>query len=221
MMNFEEKINNFIDYLKNYDMSKFGKSSTIFNPWIEQDKTDIDNAAEIRCQNLKKFLLSQKNAKVILIAESPSTGARYTGIPMTSEKTIKEYEYLSNIKLNYSSKNNKKYKRGERTANTVWKEISKTNKYDSFVFWNAFPFNFHEKEKSWFRTPTKIELNISKDILEEFCKLYPNAQIISLGQSAQKALNSIDKNNFKAIRHPSNDYKNEFLDELNDAINSI
>ena len=95
---FEKKVDEFIYNLLNFDKSIFKRK--IFNPWIEFDESDISpNAPKLRTSNLKKYLLNHKEAKYILIAESPSTGARYSGIAMTSEKVINannfEYDFTS------------------------------------------------------------------------------------------------------------------------------
>lgn len=85
-----KKVEYFISLLKTFDSSVLSNAKYIFNPWIESDETDIDNAQDIRCDNLRNYLLQIEKADYILIAESPSKGARYTGIAMTSEKVIKE-----------------------------------------------------------------------------------------------------------------------------------
>ena len=85
--NFEKKVNEFIEKLLRTDKTTFKRN--IFNPWTDFDDSDIsEDAPKIRTKNLKNYLLNQKNASYILIAESPSTGARYSGIAMTSEKVI-------------------------------------------------------------------------------------------------------------------------------------
>ena len=105
--NFEEKVNEFIEKLKNFNPERLNRK--IFNPWAQWDLEDIgENAPIIRQNNLKKYLLNFKNATYALIAESPSTGARFSGIAMTSEKTIEQYGLDKKYGLEYSSKNQKK-----------------------------------------------------------------------------------------------------------------
>ena len=125
-MTLENKIDNFIEKLKSFDKSSIKRK--IFNPYIEYDENDISPFAPcIRCANLKNFLLSNSDANYILIAESPSTGARYTGIAMTSEKVIEKYG-LKN--LSYTSFNQKKTRKGEITASKVqYSLILKANQH--------------------------------------------------------------------------------------------
>ena len=204
MENFEKQVEDFINKLTNYDKTVFKRK--IFNPWVEFDESDIsENAPKYRSENLKKYLINQQNSKYILIAESPSTGARYTGIAMTSEKVVA----ANNLDYKFSSAKSKEKKFVyELTAKKVWDETLKSK--NKFVMWNAFAFNIHEKENRWFENPNEEELCQNLDILNSFLALYPNGKIITVGKTAQNALNILNFKDFESIRHPSNDFKKEF-----------
>lgn len=204
----EKKVREFIDLLKNFDIKGLERGEYIFNPWTQADDSDVENAYEIRCNNLRQYLIDKENADYILIAESPSKGARYTGIAMTSEKVIKD----CGLPYGFTSSNHKKYKKGEITANKVWHEIIKSKK--TFALWNAFAFNIHMCENRWFETPMTEELNANKYLLENFIKLFPNAKIIALGDTAKKALDILKIHDADCVRHPSNDFKNEFPKQI-------
>ena len=201
---FEKKVDEFIEKLLNFNKSIFARN--IFNPWSEFDESDISpDAPKYRTQNLKNYLLNHKNASYVLIAESPSTGARYSGIAMTSEKVIN----TNGLNYKYSSLKSKNGKYVyELTAKKVWDEIL-SNK-ENFVMWNAFAFNIHEKEGRWFENPTQEELEQNLDILNCFLSLFKNAKIITVGNTAKNALKILNFKNFESIRHPSNDFKKEF-----------
>ncbi len=202
--NFEKKVDNFIEKLVNFDKTIFKRN--VFNPWSEFDESDISHKApKIRVGNLKKYLLNQAGAKYVLIAESPSTGARYSGIAMTSEKVL----MVNNLEYNCSSKKSACGKPiYELTAKKVWDEILKNKK--DFVMWNAFAFNITEKEGRWFETPTEEELKQNLELLNSFLSLYEKAKIVTVGKTAQNALQILNFTDFKSIRHPSNDFKKEF-----------
>lgn len=207
---FKNKVISFVNKLKTFDSSNFKRK--IFNPWKQYDETDFSaNSPEIRCNNLINYLVNLENADYILIAESPSAGARYSGIAMTSEKVIEKY------KLNYcsySSKNYLKNKKGEITASKVWNEISKSNK--KFVLWNVFAFNIikDETKNKWFEKPDDKEIEQNIALISEFLKLFPKSKIIALGKTAQLALNALKIENFECVRHPSNDFKKEFPQQI-------
>lgn len=207
-MSLEKKIDNFIEKLKNFDKSSIKRK--IFNPYAEYDENDISPLAPcIRCVNLKNFLLSNSDADYILIAESPSSGARYTGIAMTSEKVIEKYN-LKN--LSYTSFNQKKTRKGEITASKVWEQISKSK--NKFVLWNSFAFNIVENDKHWFENPEKKEVELNIDLLKDFMDMFPKAKIVAVGKTAQNALNMLNIKDFECVRHPSNDFKNEFKEQF-------
>ena len=211
--NFKERINNFIQILTKFDKSVFRRK--IFNPWADSDSTDCCfDSYKIRVANLTKYLINQEKSKYILIAESPSKGARYTGIAMTSEKVIKD------LKLSYETTSlkskEKRYYIGEQTASKVWKEIAKRN--EQFVMWNAFAFNIHEQENKWFETPTEEELKENLNILETFISLYSTSKIIAIGNKAKNALSKLNITNYEWVRHPSNDFNNDFPKEFNKCL---
>ncbi len=201
---FEKRVDDFIKKLQNFNTSVFERK--IFNPWLNYDENDIsNNAPSLRSKNLKKYLLNSQAAKYILIAESPSTGARFTGIAMTSEKVI----FSNNLDFEFTSIKSKEKKYVyELTAKKVWDEILKSK--NKFVMWNAFAFNIHEKENRWFENPTKEELYSNLELLNEFLALYKEAKIITVGKTAQNALETLNFKDFDSIRHPSNDFKKEF-----------
>ena len=124
---------------------------------------------------------------------------------MTSEKAINS----CNLEYDYSSKKSKDKKYVyELTAKKVWDEIF--SQKENFVMWNAFAFNINEKEGRWFENPTEEELRQNLDILNSFLALYEKAKIITVGKTAQNALNILGFDDFESIRHPSNDFKKEF-----------
>ena len=148
---FEKKTENFINLLKTAKMENY------FNSWIEVNKNDKEkNASEIRCKNLKQFLTERENAKFFLIGEAPSYGARYTGIPMTSEQIIYENPEIfskSEYKLTSASI------QSEKTASIIWDEILKIDKTGkNFVLWNAFAF--HNIDEKYVKNPTEKEISI-------------------------------------------------------------
>jgi len=210
---FEKKVNDFVESLINFDKSIFKRN--IFNPWIEFDESDISaEAPKIRTQNLKNYLLNHKNASYVLIAESPSTGARYSGIAMTSEKVIN----TNDLGYDYSSAKSKNGKYVyELTAKKVWDEI--LIQKENFVMWNAFAFNIHEKEGRWFENPTNEELEQNLDLLNSFLSLFEGAKIITVGATAKNALQILNFSDFESIRHPSNDFKKEFPEQFKKYIN--
>ena len=134
---FNKKVEDFIETLKNFDMDKM---DNVFNPWKDYDEShDFDESSpQKRCCNLCKYLKKREDAKYILIAEAPGyQGCHFSGIPMTSERLILQDKYgLGKSGLNlqrtsdYREQNNKlvkakiytpKYTKGKNIAKTVIK----------------------------------------------------------------------------------------------------
>lgn len=206
MDEFNTRLKKFINKLKAQDSNEF-----VFNPWKNATGDDILDAAEIRCSNLERYLTDHKDAKYIVIAESPSYGAKYTGIAMTSEEVTKKHpEIFNGIKTTSMDGNTH-----ENTATMVWDCIKPQHK--DFVLWNAFAFNSHD-EKGSPRTPSKKEIVEQKSILEIFLEMFKDKEIISLGKTSEKLLNALGyKSNY--IRHPSCGGKTKFLEGMKKYIN--
>lgn len=210
----ESTVENFIEILKRHE-----KMTNVFNPWKDFDETyDLDNnAVKIRCQNLKNYLISRKNAKYVLIAEAPGyQGCHFSGIPMTSERIFKKYNLHDMERSSCKDKLKEKRKAKtiqrdgftEPTATIVWSFLnsSKKLKTTDFVLWNAFPFHPHKKDQLLSnRKPVQNELNSTRDILDAFLKLFKNAKVIPIGNIAANLLEFET-----AIRHPSNGGKKKF-----------
>lgn len=213
MSNFESLVDEFIGKLKNFNTETV---DYIFNPWMQSDDTDSHGATEIRCENLRKYLIDHKNAKYILVAESPSIGARYTGIAMTSEKIIEKYN-LSYKKTSKSWKE-KNLPTEESTAEIVWEKIYKNHK--DYVFWNAFALNFNCGDGKWYKTPKDSEIynELNIDILKTFLEMFKNKPIIALGRTAQKAIGASLS---YYTRHPSTGGKTAFIKGVDEIISKI
>ena len=230
MKKFENDVDEFVELLANFDMKK-AKLTNVFNPWRDYDrKFDIDkNSPIIRCNNLREYLISRKNAQYVLIAEAPGyQGCHFSGIPMTSERLIKEkgsIYTLEKLAPRTSDKNNKKtpktvQKDGfcEPTATVVWKQMVELMNATDFVLWNTFPFHPYKNNNLLTnRTPRKKEIEETKYILNSFLALFPNnVTRIAVGQKAQQALGEqyFNDNSFIQVRHPANGGANEFREGI-------
>lgn len=233
---FNKKIEDFIETLKNFDMDKM---DNVFNPWKDYDENhDFDKySPEIRCCNLCKYLTARKDATYILIAEAPGfQGCHFSGVPMTSERLILQDKYgLGKIGLNLqrTSKTNltnvpkivQDFGFCEPTATIVWNQIVDEIGIDSkdFVLWNAFPFHPYKYENNMLtnRKPKKKEILDTKIILSLFLELFDKKQrIICIGNVSKNTLGNILKVDFKLdkVRHPANGGANDFRNEIQNLI---
>ena len=209
MNDFEKKIDTLIDKLKHFNSDGF-----VFNPWADTNQNDDQSidAPLIRRENLKKYLLEHKNAKYILLAESPSYGCHYTGIAMTSEFVMKD-KYPDIFKGYKTTSKTGAVK--ENTAAIVWEVINKHEK--DFVLWNTFVLQtYKENNKNDFspRKPNKKEIESGLEILKDFLELFSKCKIISVGKTAQNAFLKYNLGKSEYVRHPSRGGKNHFCEGM-------
>lgn len=206
MTAFELQIDNFIQNLKSFE-----STDLVFNPWRNSAINDDGDKASVRCENLKFYLKSHQNAKYILLGESPSYGACYTGIAMTSEEVIKKYpDVFKGLKTTSINGNIH-----EDTASMVWEMIK--DKHEDFILWNTFAYNTHN-ENLGPRTPSASELKQGRSILEQFLNIYRDKikTIIALGRTTEKTMAKLDFSEFSVeyVRHPSCGGKCKFQEQI-------
>ncbi len=219
-----DKVQDFIDQIA---QQKFATS--IANPWSDaQYREDLgldhdEHSAAKRRDHLKTYLTHRlETAKVILIAEAPGyQGCRFSGIPMTCERTI--LEHRSNVRasdvfgLNYQPNRtshvhatNKKavMEKGfsEQTAAYVWGYCSRHPGLSSkMVLWNLFGFHPHRPgEYLTNRAPKEGEILQNRSVLEAFLALFPDRPILSIGNISEAYLAQWGHGYHRFTRHPAN-----------------
>lgn len=206
MSEFEQKIDSFIEKL-----TEFESTDLVFNPWRNSAVNDKGDMAKVRAENLRIYMNSHKNAKYILLGESPSYGASYTGIAMTSEEVINKYpEIFEGLKTTSVSGNIH-----ENTASMVWAKIK--DKHEDFILWNTYAYNTHN-ENLGPRTPTTAELKQGREVLEMFLNIFKGniKTVIALGKTTEKTMAKLDFNEFvvEYVRHPSCGGKRKFEEQI-------
>jgi len=208
---------NNIENFVNNTLATIEHDDKFFNPWNDNINKDYDvqNAGEIRRNNLIKYLTERCNAKFIFIGEAPGFyGCRFSGIPFFDEF------HMSELGGGYE-KTSLKSPQKERTAKTFLEQKTLSDNLDNFVTWNIFPFHPYKKENGRYvqnknGTPGKKLINSQKEITEQFFAFFPKAKIYAVGRKAEEYLKSIN-NKCEYIRHPSYGGGKEF----NEACNGI
>lgn len=180
--------------------------------------------AKIRHENLRKYLLMRENANYILIAEAPGyQGCHFSGIPMTSERLFENHKDIfkgmkrsSNPqKLMGQPKTVQNDGFAEPTATIVWELMVSELciEPDNFVLWNTFSFHPYKKENLLTnRPPCHHELNLGKEILEKFLKIFSAGEIIAVGNVAKETMTNFGYTikEDHCVRHPAYGGANEF-----------
>jgi hypothetical protein len=187
----------------------------VFNPWVDSEPgyEERADAPAIRSANLSTYLNRRiGTAKVLLIAEAPShRGAKFSGVPMTSERIIlgRGPGVLRKLEMpEFSTTSFQKrwpYGRAEATATCVWSRMIMLGyKPCDFVLWNAYPCHPHEDGNRFSnRTPSKSELVAAAHVLKQLLLMFPKAKLVAVGQVAKDALMEIGLN-LPSVRHPAN-----------------
>ncbi|ADG05981.1 conserved hypothetical protein [Kyrpidia tusciae DSM 2912] len=208
----------------------------VFNPWAEFDRVyDIDGRAPaIRRQNLEGYLRPRLGrARHLLIAEGVGyQGARFSGIPLTSERMIlgrhpvvrpihlvSEGESLARTSNPHHPGLNARQQRdgfAEPTATILW-EVILTNRINPFevVCWNIFPLHPYDPKKGALsnRTPTKGEIERATRYTAMMIELFPTAQITAVGAKADWGLKLLGAAH-RSVAHPANGHKRQFSIQL-------
>ena len=157
---------------------------------------------------------------IMFIGEAPShRGCLLTGIPFTDEIQLRCC--CNNYALgNWERKAARIYEKRtmvELSASKVWAMMREYQIVP--LLWNAYPFHpFMAGNKYSNRTPELNELQKGIKYVIDLIKIFKidKSQIFAVGNKA-KALLKI-KDNSQCIRHPANDYKEEFGQQFEDRI---
>ncbi len=192
-----------------YEHHIFSRASkpTLYNMYRDEARNlDIQGAADIRRENLKKYLSAFcHRPEMLIVGEAPGPwGCRFTGVPYTSERL---YERNSlPFRGRKTSLREEPY--AESTATIFWKVM--TPHFPRFLIWNTVPFHPHRAgEPLSIRTPSVTEVRAHLEIMEEALRLIQSHQILAIGRIAQGALSKLNYD-FIPIRHPSHGGATEF-----------
>ena len=172
--------------------------------------------------NLLNYLQHLKEIKIdiMFIGEAPShSGCLLNGIPFTDEIQLRcraNYYTIGDWKRK-DARIYKKRTTVELSATKVWAMMREYKIIP--LLWNAFPFHpFNEGNEYSNRTPKSSELKEGIQYINKLIEIFEidNSQIFAVGNKA-KALLKI-KDNSQCIRHPANDYKEEFGQQFEDRI---
>ncbi len=192
-------INKFIQMLSDCETP-----DKLFNPWNQSCETEIAKDGFIARRERLFNHLNIENPDLILTGEAPGyAGARYTGIPFTSERLLIEGAIPRVDSLNGTRITTRNRPWSEPSATIIWGHLHRLGLAESTVLWNAVPFHPEGKTPLSNRTPTKSEKDAYMDILIAFLRLYPDTTIGALGNVASESLKRLNVKHTR-IRHPAN-----------------
>lgn len=188
---------------------------------VENQYSNSFKYSSITKHNLTMFLtkMIKLQPEVALIGEAPGfNGCRWSGIPFTAEKNLKiayKQDYLFGLKNGFKIRDENN-PQSEASATIVWEYLQQKNIYP--LIWNAFPFHpYLENNTESNRTPSKIELEYGKIILEELVGIFCIKKIIAVGNIAYETLLKMGINCSK-VRHPANGGKSKFVSGMDNEL---
>jgi len=193
-------------------------SADVFNQYRDNiPGLDIPQGASIRSKNLELYLNAMKDSPILLLGEAAGyKGARFSGVPMFSERQIveKEIPELSHLPLKRTSTRTRPF--SEPTATIVRKAL---REYPvKVIIWNLFPLHPHKPHDYLSNRPLrKQERILGLEFLLEFLKIIKPEFIIACGKIAENALREAGIDAFP-VRHPANGGKRRFLEGLEEAM---
>lgn len=178
---------------------------------------DIPEGASLRAKNLEFYLNAMKDSPVLLLGEAAGyKGARFSGVPMFSERQIveKEVPELRDLPLKRTSTRARPF--SEPTATIVRKALK--GYPVKVIVWNLFPLHPHKPDNYLSNRPLrKEEKRLGLKLLLEFLDIVRPEFIIACGRVAENALREAKIDAFP-VRHPANGGKRGFLEGLGKAM---
>lgn len=177
------------------------RAPNVFNPWGEDDPSDINGGYFGRVVRLKRHLACSPS--LLLIGEAPGyAGCKFSGVPFTNEKLLLEGK-ISRISLT-GRITTRPRPWCEPSATIVWGSLHALGLADKVVMWNAFAFHPHKPGLPMSnRAPTREELLAGLPILRGFLGLFPNVPRVAVGKVAERTLGGLGIETLASVRHPS------------------
>lgn len=203
------------------------QSPTLFNPWYDTDGHDLcAQAPEQRRLQLLAYLLARQNATLVFVAEAMGyQGGRFSGIAMTSERMllgehadVRSDDVLpADFPIQRTSKPEGLRSRATRqhgltepTATVVWRALCRRFDPYKFVLWNSVPWHPHKRRSGLSnRAPDSAELEAGLCHAERFLALFPDAEVVAIGNKAQTNLAGLGVQGH-SLRHPANGGTSKF-----------
>ncbi len=187
----------------------------MFNPYADLcEKFDLENANEIRSQNLTQVLENFSHSQVDSIwigRDLGHRGGRRTGLALTDEANLVSASQVWRVELTQATKGDILV---ERTAANIWRVMKSID--ENIFMWNVFPFHPHENGRPFTnRSHTARERETGMEFLRELITLLKPGKLVAIGNDAfQSAVRIYPKNVVHKIRHPSYGGERQFTFQI-------
>ena len=181
------------------------QNNRLFNPCSQSCPNEISKKYYLQRRKNLIAHLSCPDPLCIIIGEAPGyRGARFTGVPFTSEKLLVDQAIprVDHPKGKRITTRHIPWK--EPSATIVWDELHKLQVADRTILFNAVPWHPEGKDGPLSnRTPNAAEKKAGQECLSLFFELFQEIPVIALGNIASESLNRLSIEHTK-IRRPAN-----------------
>ncbi len=189
----------------------------VFNPYTDLcELYDKPDAASRRRRNLELSLAAaiEFEVRTVWVARDLGyRGGRRTGLALTDEAHLDAYSALFHgLQVQKATKGPVM---GERTANTIWRMLSRLTQ--PVFLWNVFPLHPHEPDDQMTnRCHTARERDTCADFLHAVMDILKPSQVLAIGGDAHKAVATMGIDSVQ-VRHPSYGGQNVFIRQIEEA----
>lgn len=192
----------------------------LHNPW--RDRCSLDAAPQAASDRRARLAmhLDCEPAQVLIGEACGFRGARFSGVPFTSERQLLE-GVIPRIEPLQGRITSAPLSFAEPSATLVWKNLYALRIESNTVMWNALQMHpFHEGDSLTNRTPTTEELRLGEPALRRLLRAFPRARVIAVGNAASRALERLGVAPDVQVRHPANGGATKFATSLRSFINA-
>lgn len=210
---FEEAIEKIIARLRRAELPP-----NVFNLYRADDpQHDLRGGAAKRRENLRRYLKALRDAKWLLVGLAPGyRGARFTGVPFSDEHRL----CLPGSCYDRTGSRAQPWR--EATAGIVMDLLGART---DVACWNLCPWHVHEPGSPLTNADPDAETQgYGLEVLESLIlRMFPAAQVISVGQLAASALRGLAVNGKPAnlvaeVRHPAHGGAEVFRKQMADLL---
>ena len=181
------------------------QNNRLFNPCSQSCPNEISKKYYLQRRKNLIAHLSCPDPLCIIIGEAPGyRGARFTGVPFTSEKLLIDQSIprVGHPKGKRITTRHIPWK--EPSATIVWEELHKLQVADRTILFNAVPWHPEGADGPLSNRPPKAaEKKAGQECLSLFIDLFQDIPVMALGNIASESLNRLSIEHTK-IRHPAN-----------------
>ena len=181
------------------------QNNRLFNPCSQSCPNEISKKYYLQRRKNLIAHLSCPDPLCIIIGEAPGyRGARFTGVPFTSEKLLVDQAIprVDHPKGKRITTRHIPWK--EPSATIVWEELHKHQVADRTILFNAVPWHPEGKDGPLSnRPPNAAEKKAGLECLSLFFELFQDIPVMAMGNIASESLNRLSIEHTK-IRHPAN-----------------